>query len=175
MEVNENIILSLKDHLTTRLTAMGYTNVYDISDMRNVPSGTLSLPTDKRYIFLTSTFQKPTVTTLPFIVLEANFDRETWQLGDDGDFRQIEVFVHVFGRSQSERNQLASYLQGANGIGRSIPYNNYTSGSGIAQAYPIQRTSGLRVDSAPPITNGQITEQSLANWNIVSFEAMTIL
>jgi hypothetical protein len=174
LEANENITLSLKDHLATKLTAMGYQTVYYIQDMRNVASGT-ALPTDKRYVFLTSTFLKPTMTTLPFVVLEVqDIDRIPWQLGDDGEGRVFNVFVHVFGRSQSERNQVSSYLQGTNGIGRSITYNDYSGSAPVANAYAIQRTSGIMVSNAPPVRNEQITEQSLANWNIVSFEARTI-
>jgi len=158
----------------TKLTAMGYQTVYYIQDMRDVANGT-ALPADKRYVFLTSTFLKPTITTLPFIVLEVqDFEREAWQLGDDGEGRIFNVFVHVFGRSQSERNQVSSYMQGTSGIGRSITYNNYSGSAPVANTYPIQRLGGITVSNAPPIRNEQVTEQSLANWNIVSFEARTL-
>lgn len=176
VEANENITLSLRDHISTLLQAMGYTKVYTLDNMRGVADITVALPTDKRYVFLVTTFQKPTVTTLPFVVLEvSDIQREVWQLGDDGEGRTFNVFIHIFGRSQSERNQVSSYLQGTSGIGRSITYNDYTTGTAVAKAYPIQRTTGISVNNAPPVTNAQITEQSLANWVIVSFEARTIL
>ena len=175
-ETNENILLSIKDHLVTKLTDYGYIGVFFIEDMRDVADGTVTLPTDKRYVFLVSTFQKPTVTTLPFVVLEIqSLDREPYELGNDSDARTFDTFIHVFARSQSERNQLSSYLQSTSGIGRSITYNDYSSGSAVEQAHPIQRTGGIMVTNAPPIRDEQIQEYSLANWSIVSFSARTIL
>ena len=177
METNENILLSLKDHLVTKLTNYGYAQIYYIQDMRDVADDSLELPSDKRYVFLTSTFQKPTATTLPFVVLEIeHMDNAPYELGNESaDARMFDTFIHVFGRSQSERNQLSSYLQGSNGIGRSITYNDYSSGSMVEQAHPIQRISSISVNNAPPIRDEQIQEYSLANWNIVSFSARTIL
>jgi hypothetical protein len=176
METNENILLSVKDHVIARLQAMGYTTVYTEKNMRDIAKGILVLPANKSYIFVVDTFTKPTETTLPFIVIELQpIDREPFELGNDGNARQFTTYIHVFGRSRSERNQIASYLQGSNGIGRSITYYDYTGVAAVEQAYPIQRVSGIRVDNAPPVRDEQIQEYSLANWNIVSFDAMTTL
>jgi hypothetical protein len=172
VQVNRNIRLSIKYHLAGLLTTYGYTNVYGEAEMRQVTNGTLT-PTGN-YVFLVDSFISPTQTTLPFVVMEiTSIRRIPYELGNDGAGREITTFVHVFGRSRAERDDIASYFQ--DNIGRSIPYNDYTSGSAVAQTYPIQRTGeGIDVSYAPPVTDEQLQEHSLANWNILNFEARTI-
>ena len=172
MRINRNIRLSIKYHLADLLNDCGYTNVYGEQEMRNVALG--SFTGAAPFVFLVDSFVSPTETTLPFIVLEVtNIRRVPYELGNDGTGREITTFVHIFGRSRAERDDIASYFQDY--IGRSIPYNDYTSGSATPMTYPIQRVGGgIEVSYAPPVTDQQLQEHSLANWNILSFEARTI-
>jgi len=172
MQINRNIRLSIKYHLSGLLNTYGYTNVYSEQDMRNAALG--SFTGVAPFVFLVDSFVSPTETTLPFIVLEVtNIRRVPYELGNDGAGREITTFVHIFGRSRAERDDIASYFQ--DNIGRSMPYNDYTSGSATPMTYPIQRVGeGIEVSYAPPVTDQQLQEHSLANWNILSFEARTI-
>jgi len=173
VEYNRNLRLSIKYHLSGLLVDYGYVNVYGEQEMRKAAAGTFTTGSNP-FIFLVDTFVNPMETTLPFIALEVqNIGREAHELGTDGTGRQITVFIHVFGKSRGERDDISSYLQ--DNIGRSIPFNDYTTaGSPAAYTYPIQRTGGIEVSDVPPITNEQLQEHSLANWNIVLFKAGTI-
>lgn len=174
MQVNRNIRLSIKYHLVGLLNTYGYANVYGEQEMRNRALGSFTASGSAPYAFLVDSFVSPTETTLPFVVLEvSNIRRVPYELGTDGAGREITTFVHIFGRSRAERDDIASYFQ--DNIGRSIPYNDYTSGSATPMTYPIQRVGeGIEVSYAPPVTDQQLQEHSLANWNILSFEARTI-
>jgi len=164
MEANRNIRLSIREHVETLLFDMGYENVYDESNMRewSTPSG--------RYIFLIDSSIKPTITTLPFIVIELqNITREPFELGNDKG-RNFIVFIHVFGRNRGERDDIASYLQ--DNLARGITYYDFSSGIGVAYSFTILRLGGILVSDSP-ITGDGREEASLSNWTILSFKAMT--
>lgn len=173
MQPNRNIRLSIKNHISSLLQTYGYTNVYGEKDMRDVALGTLN--PSGLFVFLVDSFISPTDTTLPFIVLEVNsIQHIVWELGSE-EARGIRTYIHVFGKSRAERDDIAAYLQ--NNIGRSISYNDYSTGTPVPQAYPIERVtddgSGIEINYAPPVTDEQLQERSLANWAILSFDART--
>lgn len=164
MNVKRNLRLSVRKEVETQLIAMGYTNIYGESTMRAKTTPT------RPYCFLMDSFVRPMETTLPFVIIEMrNLTRQPFEIGNRTG-HESKVFLHIFGRTRGDRDDIASYLQ--DNIPDAFQYYDFTTGSSgsAVTGTMITLSDKSDIEDVPGIPDEVITESSLSNWNMLSFE-----
>ena len=130
---NRAIRLSVRDRLTAMFeapdaaTGLAAFNVYTESNFRSVQTGTFT-PTFP-YVYLLDSFLAPMPVRVdlqqPQVIVEVDaYMRNPFELGNR-DGRQVDLLIHVFGRSRGERDDLGGFI--ADYFGSSLSIKTYTA------------------------------------------------
>ena len=168
MQVNSNIILSIRDEVQTQLGTMGYNAFLTEADLY----AQTAAPADKRYIYIVDENIEPTSTICPLTVIEVQpIEGQTFELGNRAG-RQFTVFFHCFGRTRGEAREIASYFQ--DNLNQGIAFNDYTSGSAVDYGYgKIERMASKPNVYSYPIPDNKMYARDVTNWYVVEFDART--
>jgi len=163
---NRNLRRSIRSHIQTVLesaSSYGMSQDYNVYDEEAMRLGeTVTFP----FIYLVDSAIRPTNTELPCIVLETQITKSLFELGNRSG-RALTFFLHVFGKTRGERDDLASMFQ--DDIGQAITVYNYSTGSGVAD--------GTRIELDPIVPQFDVPldkeEASLLNLTVVSYSGIT--
>lgn len=171
MQHNRNIRISVKEHIKAALETPGVGGpaAYNVYGENNLPQRNTSFEPVFPYVFLIDSNIEPTKSDLPLIVVDVNpIRRSTTELGRQA--RNAELYLHIYGKTRGERDDLASYMQDwltTSGSGHTLSVKDYTAGAGQAQV-DVGMFGPVEVWSVLPVPEWQREEASLTNHNIVN-------
>ena len=177
---NREIRLSIRDRISDLFTAppaatgLKAFNVYGEDDFRD-DSFVPVFP----YVYLIDSYQLPTQTKLPVIVIEIDrYTRQSFELGNRSG-RHIRAFAHVFGKNRAERDDLAGFI--ADYFGNSFTIKTYTqaspSGTAVETVQLADRIDVEDMTISGPVEGRDQIEMggSIINWSRVALEFDTKL
>ena len=171
MQHNRNIRISVKEHIKAALETpgVGGPSAYNVYGENNLPQRNTSFVPTFPYVFLIDSNIEPTKSDLPLIIVEVNpISRSTSELGRQA--RTADLSLHVYGRTRSERDDLASYLQDwltTSGSGHTLSIKDYTAGAGQPEV-DVGMFGPVDVWSVLPVPEWQREEASLTNHNVIN-------
>ena len=176
---NRAIRLSVRDRLTAMFeapdaaTGLAAFNVYTESNFRSVQTGTFT-PTFP-YVYLLDSFLAPMPVRVdlqqPQVIVEVDmYESIPFQMGDRAG-RQVDLLIHVFGRSRGERDDLAGLI--ADTFGSSLSVKTYSqsnpTGTEVEKALidPIIRVKDIFTPRIEKI--GQVeADTGILGWSSVA-------
>mgnify|MGYP001615881445 FL=1 len=131
------------------------------------------------FVYIIDSDILPVITKLPLIVIEVlRYRKESFELGNRSG-RQIRVYLHVFGRTRADRDDMAGFI--ADYFGNSLSIKTYTqsvpAGTEVEKALVGDRIDVEQMSISGPVEGRDMVEigGSILNWNRVALDIDTKL
>ena len=172
---NREIRLSIHDRLVTMFelpdAASGLTayNVYDEDEYRD-DTHVEVFP----FVYIVDSNILPVATKLPLIVIEVQrYRKQSFEMGNRSG-REVRAFIHVFGRTRADRDDMAGFI--ADYFGNSLSIKTYTqavpAGTEVEKALMGDRIDVEQMSLSGPVEGRDEAEigGSVSNWARVGLD-----